>query len=111
MRRSASRPAARRLEKRDSPHRAGRLRGESPGFVACRLPLRYHLGIPSLGRESTPAEIRIGRESCPSWVAEAGISAFFIRFKRPIRRLACGFVRNGLATGKSAQRPNLCSSS
>lgn len=39
----------------------------------------------------------------PTWVAEAGISAFFVRFKRPIRRLACGSVRNGLATGKSAR--------
>ena len=39
----------------------------------------------------------------PTWVAEAGISAFFVRFKRPIRRLACAFVRNGLATGKSAR--------
>ena len=39
----------------------------------------------------------------PTWVAEAGISAFFVRFNRPIRRLACAFVCNGLATGKSAR--------
>ena len=44
-------------------------------------------------------EIRIGRENHPSWVDEAGIPAFFIRFKRPIRYLTSGFIRNGLGTG------------
>lgn len=70
-------------------------------------PFRYHMGcelkqtVPSLGREFTPVEIRIGWET-PSWVAEAGIPLLFIRF-RP-QRFGNRLIRHGCQTRRRARR-------
>ena len=47
--------------------------------------------VPLLERESTPAEIRIGRET-PSWVVEAGIPTFYLVVKRSNRAAGTGIV-------------------
>lgn len=55
--------------------------------------------VPPLGWELTPAEIRTGRETFRPGSLKQECRRYFIRFRRPIRHLVCGFARNGLATG------------
>ena len=116
MRRSVSRLAARRLGKRDSPYRARRARPLAQGGRAEKAARPHSRQIARMRCLQVAAAVSSGHtavgagiDACgdphrpgfrPTWVAEAGISAFFIRFRRRIRYPACGSVRNGLTTGR-----------